>query len=543
MTSLFGNMRTTIQLTVVIAFVFATALTASLAIGLQYYFGQSMAKTVAADLYETGSSGIASELRSVARINANVIDLLADNPVLADPSQGEAHLEIFTQVLLKNPLYYGIYLGGADGSFFEVINLDTSDNARKKLQAHPHDRWLTISMESGANGPQRHYRYLDENLQTRLSRAEPTDYEVRSRPWYASAMASDAVQMTEPYIFAQLGAPGQTLSKRLKHSDTVVAIDMTLATISEFLKGHKISKHGDVYLFNASGDVIASSHDRQKQESELPVPDLALTEEEQKFVAAQPVLRVSNELNWPPFDYAQAGQPDGYSVDVIKLIAKMTGLKISFSNGFTWPELVALFEEGEIDVLQSVIATETNQSLGLFGNGYVKVPYALTTRTITGPINSMEDLNGKRLAIPAGWSTIPIVRARFPQIDIVEAASTLNAMEMVVAGSAAAALDTEAIMRFLERTYSLTGLQFHDESILGENQLPDTLHIVVASDRPQLRQLIDKAIAALGEEQLEYLSEKWLQDDAGINPTPSPVRRLSRLRPTRRYRASSSKHR
>tara|TARA_R110002049_G_scaffold57581_23_gene157778 strand:+ start:60 stop:3212 length:3153 start_codon:yes stop_codon:yes gene_type:complete len=521
MTSLFGNMRTTIQLTVVIAFVFATALTASLAIGLQYYFGQSMAKTVAADLYETGSSGIASELRSVARINANVIDLLADNPVLADPSQGEAHLEIFTQVLLKNPLYYGIYLGGADGSFFEVINLDTSDNARKKLQAHPHDRWLTISMESGANGPQRHYRYLDENLQTRLSRAEPTDYEVRSRPWYASAMASDAVQMTEPYIFAQLGAPGQTLSKRLKHSDTVVAIDMTLATISEFLKGHKISKHGDVYLFNASGDVIASSHDRQKQESELPVPDLALTEEEQKFVAAQPVLRVSNELNWPPFDYAQAGQPDGYSVDVIKLIAQMTGLKISFSNGFTWPELVALFEEGEIDVLQSVIATETNQSLGLFGNGYVKVPYALTTRTITGPINSMEDLNGKRLAIPAGWSTIPIVRARFPQIDIVEAASTLNAMEMVVAGSAAAALDTEAIMRFLERTYSLTGLQFHDESILGENQLPDTLHIVVASDRPQLRQLIDKAIAALGEEQLEYLSEKWLQDDAGIGSRQS----------------------
>ena len=43
--SLFGNMRTTIQLTVVTVFIVATILTASLAIGLQYYFGQSMANT------------------------------------------------------------------------------------------------------------------------------------------------------------------------------------------------------------------------------------------------------------------------------------------------------------------------------------------------------------------------------------------------------------------------------------------------------------------------------------------------------------------
>ncbi|CAA0124071.1 3'3'-cGAMP-specific phosphodiesterase 3 [Halioglobus japonicus] len=523
MTSLFGNMRTTIQLTVVIAFVFATALTASLAIGLQYYFGQSMAKTVAADLYETGSSGIASELRNIARINANVIDLLADNPILSDPAAGAAHLDIFTQVLLKNPLYYGIYLGGDDGSFFEVINLETSNTARKKLGAHPDDRWLTISVQNGANGPERHYRYLDENLQTRLSRSEPTDYEVRSRPWYASAMASDAVEMTEPYIFAQLGVPGRTLSKRLKHSDTVVAIDMTLATISEFLNEHKISRHGDVYLFNASGDVIASSLDRQKQKSALPVPELVLSEQEKQFVAAQPVLRVSNELNWPPFDYAQAGQPDGYSVDVIKLIAQMTGLKVSFSNGFTWPELVALYQEGEIDLLQSVIATETNKSLGLFGTSYAKVPYALTTRENFGPIDSITELNGKRLAIPTGWSTIPLMRARFPQIQIVEAESTLKAMEMVLAGGATAALDTESIMRFLERTYSLTGLQFHPETILGENQLPDTLHIVVPADRPQLRQLIDKAIAALGEEQMNYLAEKWLEPDESTGTSQSNI--------------------
>jgi hypothetical protein len=41
-------MHTTIRLTVVTVFLLATALTAALAIGLQYYFSQSMAKQAAA---------------------------------------------------------------------------------------------------------------------------------------------------------------------------------------------------------------------------------------------------------------------------------------------------------------------------------------------------------------------------------------------------------------------------------------------------------------------------------------------------------------
>lgn len=523
MPSLFGNIRTTIQLTVVIAFVIATALTAAIAIGLQYYFGQSMARTVAADLYETASSGIASELRSVGRINANVIDLLAENPVLADPSNEDAHLEIFTQVLLKNPLYYGIYLGDSTGSFFEVINLNTSDIARKKLHAHPRDRWLTISLQQGTEGAQRHYRYLDENLQVRLSRSEPTDYDVRSRPWYTSAVSSETVQMTEPYIFAQLGAPGRTLSKRLKNSETVVAIDMTLATISEFLTEHKISSHGDVYLFNSTGEVIASSIDQKRKRHGIPVPDFVLTKKEKQLVARQPTLNVSNELNWPPFDYTQSGRPNGYSIDVIRLIAQMTGLKVSFINGFSWPELVALYRAGEIDLLQSVIATDANKSLGLLGQSYAKLPYALITRENFGPLANLSELDGKKLAIPAGWSTIPVLRSRFPLIDIVETESTLRALEMVLAGEATAALDNAAIMHFLVRTYFLTGLQFHDDVNFGDSELPSTLHIVVPADRPELRQLIDRAIAAIGQEQFRYLSDKWLEPDDDTGTSHSNV--------------------
>jgi len=523
MTSLFGNLRTTIRLTVVTAFILATILTASIAIGLQYYFGQSMAREVASNLYESASSAVAGELRSVASINANVIDLLADNPILIDHSRADARLEIFTQVLLKNPLYYGIYLGAGDGSFFEVINLNNSDNARKVLHALPKDRWLIITVQKGGNGTERHYHYLDEDLRVRLSRTEPTDFDILTRPWYTSAIASPEVQFTEPYIFAQLGAPGRTLSKRLKDSKTVVAIDMTMATISEFLGEHKISRHGDVYLFTADGQVMASSVKQQNTQPEVAVPKLTLTEAEREFVAAQPVLRVSNESDWPPIDFTQGGHPNGYSIDVIKLIAQMTGLKFQFTNGYSWPALLQLYKNGEIDLLQSVILTDSNRNLGLPGSSYVQLPFAVATGENTPPITHLAQLNTKQLAIPAGWSIIPIIRARYPLIEIVETESTLQALELVMAGKATAALDNEVIMRYIARNFFMTGLQFNNKVNFGTGALPDKLHIVVPTDKLQLRQLIDKAIAAIGAEQRQFLSAKWLNPDKDADAAHSSV--------------------
>ncbi|MEZ5504385.1 MAG: transporter substrate-binding domain-containing protein [Halioglobus sp.] len=523
MTWKIGKLRTTIQLTVVTAFIFATILTAGIAISLQYYFGQSMAREVATDLYSTASSGIAGELRNEGRINANVIDLLADNPVLRDSGSAEAHLQIFTQVLQKNPLYYGIYLGGDDNSFFEVINLNTSDAARKALHALPTDLWLLITLERGDKGEERQFRYLDENLQVRLSRREPTDYDVRSRPWYTGAMNTDTVQITQPYIFAQLGAPGRTLSKRLKDSGTVVAIDMTLATMSDFLSEHNISEHGDVYLFTADGQVIASSIKRPGDRERLPVPEMALTAAEQQFVAQQPVLRVSNELNWPPLDFSQAGQPKGYSVDVVKLIGQMTGLKFQFTNGYSWTELVELYRNQEIDVLQSVILTDNNRNLGLFGRSYTQLPFAVVTTQGSNAITDLAQLENRKVAIPTGWSIIPILQARYPLIEIVETDSTLQALQAVLAGEATAAIDTEVIMRYIARSYFLTGLQYHTGLNVTDGELPDKLYIVVPADKPRLRNLLDKAITAIGSTQLEYLSDKWLTPDQDTSASYSNV--------------------
>ena len=506
-----GKLRTSIRLTVVAVFLLATALTAALAIGLQYYFGQAMARQTASELYAAASAGIATELDNISNINSNVMELLAANPDLGQAGTRQVQLRIFTSVLRRNPLYYGIYLANADGSFFEVINLDNSHHAREVFRAIPTDRWLVTEVTPEGSGYQRSFEYLDRDLNTRLTRNEPTDFDAASRPWYQAAMASDGTVATDPYLFAHLGVPGQTLSRRLAGTESVIGIDMTMSTISSLLRENAIADRSDIFLYDRGGQVLASSLSIDPQEAMPQAPALDLTAEETAYIRSLPVLKVSNELDWPPFDFAQSGVPRGYSVDIINMLAEMTGLKVQFVNGYSWPELKQQYLDGEIDLLQSVIPGPQNTGLGLLGLGYAHMPYALATTVTTNAPSGLQQLTGKTLAIPTGWSIIPTISSNFPQVNILETHSTLQSLELVAAGEADAALDSEIIMRYLARHYFLGDFIYHAQPGIDNPGFPDTLHIVVPEERIQLRELLDKAIAAITPAQRAYLQQSWLE--------------------------------
>lgn len=269
-----GSLRTTIRLTVVVVFLLATCLTAAIAIGLQYYFGQAAARQASAELYTAASSSIATELAGIGRLNYNIMQLLAENPLLKDAGEQRAQLEIFSRVLEQNPLYYGVYLGRSDGSLFELINLDNNKYARQALRAIASDRWVVMQVLQQGASRQRSFQYLDKDLQPRTTRYETTAYEVTGRPWYSGGLNATGIASTERYRFAQLGVKGRTLSLRVGNTETVIAIDMTLSSISEYLRNHALSRQSEIYLFNDSGEVIASSVESSEDPSMLADPVL-----------------------------------------------------------------------------------------------------------------------------------------------------------------------------------------------------------------------------------------------------------------------------
>lgn len=520
-----GKFSISIRMTVVLIFILATLLTAFLAISLQYYFGRELAREATTDRFALAAAGIASKLENFNAGNTNAIRLLSENSALLGEGNEEDILAAFGEVLTGNPLLYGVYIGRPDGSLLELVNLDSKAGVRRTHLAVPGDKWLVISVEQENGEAIRRFRYYDRDFTLRTRREERTGYDVRDRLWYSKALETPTTRFSDIYLFDQLGLPGRTVSRRVRDSRVVVAIDYTLDTMSQWLGEQQVARLGEVYLFRPDGMVAASTRRARQVEQRIKAPPMTLSQRESALVAAHSPLKVSNELDWPPFDYAIGGVPQGYSVDVLRLVGDLTGLDIEFVNGYSWPELIAHFRSGSIDLLHPVMRNPATVDLGAFSKPYYSLHYAIVTPPDRPVIRDVAQLEGKSLAIPSGWSIVQLVRERFPAIEVVEVTNSLSALQAVRDGRADAAMDNEAIFRYIEQHYFLGGLQYHPEVSLGEEALPGDLHIVVGEEQRALLPLIDRAIKAITPALREQLRSRWLdyesepeQASAGVVP-------------------------
>lgn len=260
-----------------------------------------------------------------------------------------------------------------------MVNLDTSGVVREKMQALPQDRWVVITVSGEGAERKRSYHYYDAQFRLRASRHDASDYRADNRPWFIHAGQAQ-VHKTEPYLFQHLQAPGQTYSMRIPGQEAVLAVDIALASLSEELVQLPENAESKVFLYQRSGELIASSEQRAVP-VELPVAaPLELSEAERQWVASLPVLSVSNESDWPPFDFTVAGEPQGYAIDLLSLISQMTGLRFRYINGYNWPEFQEMFSRGELDILQPVLGTAENVRQGKMSEAFIHVPFGVLRR-------------------------------------------------------------------------------------------------------------------------------------------------------------------
>lgn len=514
-----------IRFTVVSIFVLAVVVTAAVALSLQYYFTKSIAEESTAQLFNLKSQSTSDYLTSVDTRAEKVVLSLSHFPQLTDNINFDEKINpALVKVLTNNPNFYALYLGYPNGDLHEIINLDASPIVRKQLKANPWDRWVVVNVVGQGEERVRLYSYLDHNLNLRITRKSKSEYDASERPWFVNAKTAQ-VHKTDPYLFQNLQAPGRTYSVKLPEKDIVLAVDIALSTFSDYLTKHGTNSEGikdrEVYLFQKSGEIIASNMAEDQHSLQAISSQIKLSAEERKLVENAPILKVSNEMDWAPIDFTVSGQPQGYSIDTLKMISHMTGLKFEFINGFTWPELLLSFAEKDIDILQPVFRTAHNELIGEFSSPLLSLPFSLITSTNESSIQSMNELAGKTLAIPKGWSVISHVKANFPDINIIEVDSTKAVLEAVMAGTANAGLDNEAILKFTQEQYFIDNIRYQNnvDFLLS---LDTDLYLVFSEQALPYSKIINKALSQFSSRQKETLAEKWLGDE-GSEATNSGV--------------------
>ena len=538
MNSRYRRLRVPVRVTVISILLMATALTAGVALGLQYLFATGMARDTARAQFQANAAEIGRLLADAEADATQTVRLLAAQlrHLTASGAADDDIPSLLIALLKSEPLVSGLTAAFDSGERVTVVRLDSASVLRDTLKARPDEAWFVRRHDvRGARDA-----YLDDAGETRRTTAPAAAPPSSLLPWRNHASEA-VVTATPPHLLTDLMISGRAYALRLPDSATVIAALVAGATLSDSLV-EQMTGDGDVFLYQPTGELVASNHRRRTPTMPTPLPRVSWTPEEQALIRAHPRLTVTNELDWPPVDFAAEGEPAGYSVDILHVLSAVTGIELRFANGHSWSRLVELFRQGDIDVLQPVYRSPATEAYGLFTQPFATLPYSLITRPGQPAIRDIRELAGQRLAIPGGWSITRFVAAQFPAQDIIEVGNARELFTAVLDGRADAGLDNTAVLKYIAAQYFIDDVQYHDNLQFGGLTPPSDLRLVFSENNVALRDLFDKAIAALPPALLQTLDERWLTGTAAVSREGGAVPYAELLRLPRQAGALDKLH-
>ena len=233
-----------------------------------------------------------------------------------------------------------------------------------------------------------------------------------------------------------------------------------------------------------------------------------LTKKEKEWIQNNPIIKVHNETNWPPYNYAQDGKPLGYSIDVMNLIAKKTGMGVEFVTGPTWNQFLGMMKDKSLDVMLNIVKTSERQKYLLYTPPYANNPNSILSKS-DKLYQDIKSLYGKTVALPKGFFTEEVLRKNHPKIKLHTTKNVLEAMKAVTFGKADAAVGELAVFNHLIAEHMMSNLVVSSEAKMGNPEY-SLLNIATRKDLPILASILTKGVGSITLEEKKELQKKWL---------------------------------
>ncbi|MFC1773524.1 response regulator [Pseudomonadota bacterium] len=234
---------------------------------------------------------------------------------------------------------------------------------------------------------------------------------------------------------------------------------------------------------------------------------LKLTADEIAWIEQHPVIRAHNETGYAPFNFSVDGEPRGYAVDYIKLLASEAGLEVEFVGGRSWKQFMDMIRVDALDVLINVTPSPERKQFMHFTDQYVHSPSVVIISDQGPRIESLPDLRGKRVAITEGYFQQGYMEREIPEAELILTDSNLDALFAVLDGRADAMLGSFNAVNYQMEEHSLTGLQVAFLTNIPELTMTNALGVRLSA--PLLRDILQKAMASVDEAKINALRKKW----------------------------------
>ena len=249
--------------------------------------------------------------------------------------------------------------------------------------------------------------------------------------------------------------------------------------------------------------------------------NLKLTDDEVAFIAKHKTIRMCNNPNWIPIEFAKDGDMrhmQGIAIDTLRLLGRK--LHVTFQNVPTqsWSESQHFLAAKKCDILPAAIRTQKREKYARFTQPYLIYNLAIITRKDKPYVQNLKDIKGKIFARKRGSGLIAKMEKRFPGIDIIKTDTYLDSFRKVASGQAYYTIATLPVAAYFISRYQMDTLR-----IAGYTGMYYRLSIAVRDDLPKLVSVLDKALAGLTPEEKKNIFNRWTnvqikEGTQGIDP-------------------------
>jgi len=233
---------------------------------------------------------------------------------------------------------------------------------------------------------------------------------------------------------------------------------------------------------------------------------IELTPEEASWLAKNHTVRI-RVGHYPPYNFNKP-EPTGMAIDYVTAAAARAGVRIElvpstedWNTGFkdvTGPRR-------RYDALLLAFRTPEREQQLAFTREFLSAPWVIYAQQDGPYLSGVEALRGKVVALEAGFVIVDKLRRDYPEVQIREMKSSLDALLEVATGQADAYIGNLAVSNFLVRANQLHNLVVAAPTPFGMH----SQGMAVRKDWKVVAGLLDKGLATMSADERMRIDEKW----------------------------------
>lgn len=235
----------------------------------------------------------------------------------------------------------------------------------------------------------------------------------------------------------------------------------------------------------------------------------------QAWLTAQGPIRLAPDPDFAPVDFLDVrGRHRGLSADLWAILAQRTGMKTQIVRKRRFEEALQALRAGDIDVASSVYKSPARAQALLFSNSYLRLPAALIAPRDVGVATQLSELRGRPIAVVQGHVWQELLSDAGYARELRPAASIKLALTDVAEGRADVyigdLLTADPVLR-----KSGLGERLR---VAGPSGLEAEIAFAIRADLPQLKRVLDQALASVTVAEEAALRARWEGPNALADP-------------------------